>query len=718
MAGFPLGRVCGAYALLINGIGMSAAYPPVLFEATLDNEESVMKTKAKPFQTRRILAAASYLALGISLLWAPSAYATLATPTLSVSATSGACSLSWNTISGATGYDVYRDSNWYKFTTSQSYADAGLTNGTTYKYTVAAQNDTVTPIDTSAQSAPVNCTPGGTPSTDVKFSIPGTSVTASANDGNVPANTVDGSLSTRWSASGDGQWIKFDLGASKKVTYIKIAFYDAISRTNKFDVQASTDNVTFTTVQTGLTSTATNSLQTFNIPDVSSARYVRIVGHGNTANLWNSFTEVEVYGGDATTPPPTSTYQIIGYYPGWTSATFPANSTNINANHLTVINYAFLDICWNGQHGNPDPSTGGVTACKDATGAVINPPNGSIVLGDAAADPTNLKNLVALKSVNSKLKVVGSVGGWSWSNQFSNMASSSTTRTNFINSAVSFVRQYKLDGIDIDWEYPTSIGVPCTSGNTCQRSTDKQNFVTLVQGLRSAFDSAGTTDGKHYSITVASGADSGYVFDPSGSSAWLVSLVNSLDWINIMTYDYHGPWDTSSGNVAPLYRDPADTSTNAGVFYDDYTVTLYRNQGIPASKIVLGEPFYGYGWSGCSAGSKGDGLYQPCTGAATGSQDSTFDFAYLTNQGYLRADTSGKYTIGGLGFTRYWNSAAKTPYLYNPSSKVFITYDDEASIHEKNNYIITKGLRGGMFWELNADMNKTLGNVIANDLPH
>jgi chitinase len=645
------------------------------------------------------------------LAWPLAAQATLATPALQVAATSGTCTLNWNAVSRATGYDVYRNGNWYKWTTSLSYADTGLANGTAYNYTVAAQNDTVTPLETSAQSAQASCTPGSAPppSAAVKFSIAGSAVSASANDGNVPANTVDGSLSTRWSASGDGQWIKFDLGASKKVSSIRIAFYNATTRTNKFDVQSSSDNVTFTTVQAGLSSSPTNELQSFDIPDIASARYVRIVGHGNTSNLWNSFTEVEIWGSDLASA---TLYEIIGYFPGWTASTFPANSTNINANNLTVINYAFLNICWNGQQGNPDPSVNDMKACANS------PSNGSIVLGDTAVDPTNLNNLVALKSVNPKLKVVASVGGWSWSNQFSNMASSSTSRTAFINSAVALMRQYKLDGLDIDWEYPTKIGVPCTSGNTCQRTTDKQNFVTLVQGLRSAFDSAGASDGKHYSITIAAGADQGYVYDPSGSSAWLVQLANSLDWINIMTYDFHGPWDTSSGNVAPLYFDPADKSANASVFHTDAAVTLYLNQGLPANKLVIGEPFYGYGWAGCSAGPNGDGLYQACTGSAVGSQDATFNFAFLTDQGYLSKDANGKYTVGGKGFVRHWNSAAKVPYLYNPSTKVFITYDDEASIREKNNYLKAKGLRGGMFWELNADRNKTLGTVLSSDLPH
>ncbi|MCU6792740.1 discoidin domain-containing protein [Paenibacillus sp. WQ 127069] len=121
-------------------------------------------------------------------------------------------------------------------------------------------------------------------------------VSASSDDGNVPGNTVDGDLNTRWSANGDGQWIKYDLGSSKKVSYIKIAFYNGSTRTSTFDIQTSTDNTNFSTVQSNVTSTLSDALQTFNFTDVDPARYVRIVGHGNSSNTWNSYTEVEIYG--------------------------------------------------------------------------------------------------------------------------------------------------------------------------------------------------------------------------------------------------------------------------------------------------------------------------------------------------------------------------------------------------------------------------------------
>jgi poly(beta-D-mannuronate) lyase len=113
--------------------------------------------------------------------------------------------------------------------------------------------------------------------------------------GNVPANTVDGDLATRWSAQGDGQWIRFDLGSSKTVSFVKIAFYQGDTRTSTFDVQTSPDSTTWTTRASATSSGTTTALETFEFTDVS-ARYVRLLGHGNSVNLWNSYTEVEVWG--------------------------------------------------------------------------------------------------------------------------------------------------------------------------------------------------------------------------------------------------------------------------------------------------------------------------------------------------------------------------------------------------------------------------------------
>src|SRR6266545_2625905 len=127
---------------------------------------------------------------------------------------------------------------------------------------------------------------------------PGSAVTASADDGNVPANTVDNDLSTRWSANGDAQWIRYDLGARKRVTAVLIAFYRGDARRALFDIQVSLDDATWATVLGGQQGSGmTLQEETFDIPDTET-RYVRYLGHGNSANTWNSLTEVDILAAD------------------------------------------------------------------------------------------------------------------------------------------------------------------------------------------------------------------------------------------------------------------------------------------------------------------------------------------------------------------------------------------------------------------------------------
>ncbi len=138
--------------------------------------------------------------------------------------------------------------------------------------------------------------------TPVEQPVPPGSVSASANDGNVPANTVDKNFSTRWSAQGDGQWIRYDLGASRTVSYVRIAWHQGNVRRSTFDIQVSATGASWATVFSGTSSGTTTGRETYHFSD-SAGRYVRIVGHGNlSGNGWNSITETELFV-RPTTPP-------------------------------------------------------------------------------------------------------------------------------------------------------------------------------------------------------------------------------------------------------------------------------------------------------------------------------------------------------------------------------------------------------------------------------
>jgi chitinase len=407
-------------------------------------------------------------------------------------------------------------------------------------------------------------------------------------------------------------------------------------------------------------------------------------------------------------------YKIIGYYPAWGAYGRNYQVYDVDPMKVTHINYAFADICWNGSHGNPDPTgpNPATWSCQDENG-VISVPNGSIVMGDpwvdgqksnpgdVWSDPLkgNFKQLIKLKQINPNLKTIISVGGWSWSNRFSDVAATAATRDNFANSAVNFLRKYQFDGVDLDWEYPVGGGL---AGNSV-RAADKQNYTLLLQNIRSKLDAAGTADGKRYLLTIASGASPTYA-----QNTELNNIAAVVDWINIMTYDFNGGWQTVSAHNAPLFYDPAAAAAgvpNASSFNSDAGVMGHLNAGVPAGKLVMGVPFYGRGWTGCNAA--GNGQYQSCTGPSTGTWEAgVLDFSDIENN-YVNKN----------GYTRYWNNTAKVPYLYNPGNKTYISYDDVESMGHKTSYIKTKGLGGAMFWEFSGDRNKTLLNKLAADLP-
>ncbi|QFU88347.1 polysaccharide lyase family 7 protein [Amycolatopsis sp. YIM 10] len=128
--------------------------------------------------------------------------------------------------------------------------------------------------------------------------LPVNGVTASADDGNVPSNTLDDDLSTRWSAKGDGVWIRYDLGSAQTIGSVSLAWHQGDTRKSTFDVQVSGDGASWTTVAAGRTSSGTSTgPENYDFPD-TAGRYLRIVGHGNTYNEWTSITETDVNGAD------------------------------------------------------------------------------------------------------------------------------------------------------------------------------------------------------------------------------------------------------------------------------------------------------------------------------------------------------------------------------------------------------------------------------------
>nr|QNT18195.1 chitinase [Bacillus altitudinis] len=255
-------------------------------------------------------------------------------------------------------------------------------------------------------------------------------------------------------------------------------------------------------------------------------------------------------------------YKIIAYYPSWGYYGRDWQVWEMDVSKVSHINYAFAYICWEGRHGNPDPTgTNPQTwSCQNENG-MIDAPNGTIVMGDPwiwaqKSNPGdvwdepirgNFKQLLKLKKSHPHLKTFISVGGWAWSNRFSDVAAQPAARENFAASAVEFLRKYGFDFVDLDWEYPVSGGLP---GNST-RPEDKRNYTLLLQEVRKKLDVAEAKDGKEYLLTIASGASQDYV-----SNTELDKIAQTVDWINIMTYDFNGGWQSISAHNAPLFYDP------------------------------------------------------------------------------------------------------------------------------------------------------------------
>jgi chitinase len=331
--------------------------------------------------------------------------------------------------------------------------------------------------------------------------------------------------------------------------------------------------------------------------------------------------------------------------------------TAIAADKLTHINYAFANI-------------------KD----------GEVVEG-FARDAENFKLLAGLRRAQPQLRVLVSVGGWTWSGGFSDAVLTTESRRRFVESAVRFVVRHDLDGFDVDWEYPGLRGL-----DNPHRPEDKQNFTAVMAQLREALDAAGREQHRTYLLTFAAGAFSDFI-----THTELDKVQASVDFVNLMTYDFRvAEGDPISGHHANLFPSPADAEQRSV----DRAVKEFLAAGVPPSKLVVGVPFYGRGWSGVAPDR--NGRYQP---------GKPIEPRMDLNYSHLASDV-----IGRDGFVRYWDTEAQAPYLWNAERKIFITYEDPDSLGRKTQYIREHGLAGAMFWEYNSDLSGALLDALYRGL--
>ncbi|KOP66388.1 glycoside hydrolase [Bacillus sp. FJAT-18019] len=389
---------------------------------------------------------------------------------------------------------------------------------------------------------------------------------------------------------------------------------------------------------------------------------------------------------------PGSNYNNVTYYTSWSASTTDRNlhPGDLNVSQLTHINYAFADICWK-KYGS------GSRACEDPTIPAQNRyvHDGEIVIGDTTFDFQNFKAFESVKASNPHLKLMVSVGGWTWSGNFSNIAMTEETRRAFANSAVNFLRNYNLDGLDVDWEYPVEGGDEKNSYSP----KDKENFTLLMKAVREALDAAGSEDGKYYLLSIASWQSDKFIVN-----ADIPNSVQYLDFVNIMTYDYSGKGDSLGHHNAPLFYDKNLTTSSAPRNHVLGGLLSHLNGGVPTYKLNAGVPYYGKGWDDCLP----TGQYQACSGGTSLKtwEASLFDFSDLENN-----------YIDKNGYKRYWNEAAKVPYLYNDQNKVFITYNDKNTMVYTASIVKSLDIAGVMSWDISGDRNLTLTSQLVKDLP-
>ncbi|KAI7823436.1 chitinase [Kickxella alabastrina] len=366
----------------------------------------------------------------------------------------------------------------------------------------------------------------------------------------------------------------------------------------------------------------------------------------------------------------------IGYYPSWKRA----QMANVDFSKYTHINLSF-----------GIPTAEGTFSYE-----------GDWFLAQTVAD------------IHSKgAKVLLSVGGWTGSNYFSNIVKSASTRSTMVTSMVNYVKTNNLDGIDIDWEYPGRLGNTC---NIFDTANDTPNFLVFLQELRAAFDS--TFGPRQKLITLAVRVEP---FDVTGGpSKDIAAFAKVVDYANLMQYDINGGWNAETGPNAPFNFEQGKGAPLSFVT----AIDSWTGAGWPAVQLTAGIGYYGRSTTAKVDMTKDpNNQYQPqesvvplgdsedaawydaCAG--TTSNSGTWMWKHLRDQGVLSSPSTA-----AAPWVRQWDPVSQTPWLFNPTTKQFISYDDPQSIKIKVDYAAAKGLGGTMVWSMNMDYNDELLSVV------
>ncbi|XP_028966665.1 probable chitinase 10 [Galendromus occidentalis] len=303
-----------------------------------------------------------------------------------------------------------------------------------------------------------------------------------------------------------------------------------------------------------------------------------------------------------------------------------------------------------------------------------------LVAHDVEADESKngkkggFEKIVDLKKVNPKLKVLLAVGGWSFGTQmFKDMASNSYNRRLFVFSAMEFLRKRNFDGLDLDWEFPRG-------------KEDKDNFVKLLKDLREAFE-AEAKEKKLKRLLLTAAVSAGAETIQSGYDVPAVAAY--LDFINVMSYDFHGKWEKQTGHNSPLYALSSESEWRK-MLSMDYGAKKWASMGAPKEKLIIGQGTYGRTFTLSSI--KNNGMNAPASGGGKKGE-------FTGEEGFL-----AYYEICDMmrkGATYVWDNEQMVPYAYLDDQ--WVGFDDERSIRNKMKWIKENGFGGAMVWAIDMD---------------
>lgn len=381
----------------------------------------------------------------------------------------------------------------------------------------------------------------------------------------------------------------------------------------------------------------------------------------------------------------TGPYKIVGYYPQWWSHRTFANSCRLpfNPHLLTHINYAFAKIDSMGNILFADKR-----ADVEAGRCNLHCENDYFCFSKTIVDKEkgltccqrkpdeycgNIAMLHLLKKINPRLKILLSIGGWTFSEYFSRVAADPVLRKNFARNCVSMCRKYKFDGIDIDWEFP---GLAQHNG----KPHDKYNFTLLLKDIREKFDKL-RARGTSLLLTIA------VPVGPKHLRKMQVDKIHKyVDWINLMTYHFHGPQE-SEDKVTNHHSALKAPKVGDRRLCIEEVVKYFLKKGVPAKKLLVGLPLYGISYKNVKPRPKGEYLYAKFNGA-----------------GKIRSFSKIKRELIHSGsYKQGWDVNAQSAYLFSPLQKEFISWDNERSIALKCNYVKQRGLGGVMIWHTQFD---------------